>query len=147
MTLTATAQVKHGGWAPRSLTRRLAGRVATEERVDAETADRYVDAMLQFLDVCTRAERPLRPSPAIDAAWHAFILHTRAYADYCEERFGRFIHHQPTAAGDGDPLAYARARSLAAERFGALDQLAWPELAAGADCRCEEGKCEGDPSG
>lgn len=35
------------------------------------------------------------PSLELDEAWHAFILHSKDYADYCLKRFGRFIHHVP----------------------------------------------------
>jgi hypothetical protein len=35
------------------------------------------------------------PTKEIDEAWHEFILHTKLYAEYCFERFGRFIHHVP----------------------------------------------------
>lgn len=31
----------------------------------------------------------------IDEMWHAFILYTQIYADFCEKYFGRFIHHPP----------------------------------------------------
>lgn len=40
--------------------------------------------------------RPLTmPSKAADALWHAFILDTRAYRDFCEHAFGDFLHHLP----------------------------------------------------
>ncbi|MFM7533881.1 MAG: glycine-rich domain-containing protein [Rubrivivax sp.] len=35
------------------------------------------------------------PSRAVDALWHAFILDTRAYADFCRRAFGHFLHHLP----------------------------------------------------
>ena len=35
------------------------------------------------------------PSQAVDEAWHAFILSTKAYASFCERAFGRFLHHHP----------------------------------------------------
>lgn len=31
----------------------------------------------------------------LDEYWHAFILHTRDYADFCEVHFGCFVHHSP----------------------------------------------------
>lgn len=33
--------------------------------------------------------------PLIDRAVHAFILDTRDYAAFCEQHFGRFLHHVP----------------------------------------------------
>ena len=37
----------------------------------------------------------LTPSVEIDAAWHAHILHTKEYNEFCEKFFGRFLHHTP----------------------------------------------------
>jgi len=38
-------------------------------------------------------------SPVIDEVWHAFILHTREYAEFCQSIFGRFVHHAPNWPG------------------------------------------------
>src|SRR5690349_16175706 len=47
------------------------------------------------------------PSPALDEAWHEFILDTRTYAAFGEAAFGEYIHHTPDEAMStplGDPL-------------------------------------------
>lgn len=31
----------------------------------------------------------------IDEMWHNFILFTQDYGDFCMNKFGRYIHHQP----------------------------------------------------
>lgn len=36
------------------------------------------------------------PSVAVDTAWHEFILLTQQYADFCQQAFGKFLHHAPT---------------------------------------------------
>ncbi|MEO0421850.1 MAG: hypothetical protein AAF184_05910 [Pseudomonadota bacterium] len=46
-------------------------------------------------------------SERADAIWHTHILHTRAYAEFCTEVVGRFIHHTPCSML-GDPKHYAR---------------------------------------
>lgn len=38
------------------------------------------------------------PSQVVDDLWHEFILHTRAYDEFCRKAFGRFFHHTPAAA-------------------------------------------------
>lgn len=38
------------------------------------------------------------PSKAVDAMWHEFILHTRAYEAFCRKSFGRMLHHTPAEA-------------------------------------------------
>lgn len=35
------------------------------------------------------------PSDAVDALWHAMILHTNEYRRFCRNAFGRFLEHQP----------------------------------------------------
>ena len=35
------------------------------------------------------------PSVVVDAAWHAFILHTQAYEQWCRVAFGGLMHHTP----------------------------------------------------
>ncbi|HRJ70045.1 MAG TPA: hypothetical protein PK812_10590 [Beijerinckiaceae bacterium] len=46
------------------------------------------------------------PSQAADELWHEFILYTRAYQEFCDQAFGRFLHHTPAVA-----LAPARQRT------------------------------------
>jgi hypothetical protein len=35
------------------------------------------------------------PSHAVDEAWHGFILCTARYAGFCDDAYGRFLHHHP----------------------------------------------------
>lgn len=132
--------------APQTIFQRpsVVARIAKEQGVSPNLGDRYFHAMLAFLDIAAASPEPVSPSTSIDAAWHAFILHTRAYAEYCERRFGRFIHHEPTAPGPTDIAqdGYERARTLALARFGELDTEAWPVLGA-ASCK-DEGNCTAD---
>jgi hypothetical protein len=37
------------------------------------------------------------PSQVADDLWHEFILYTRHYETFCEQAFGRFMHHTPAA--------------------------------------------------
>jgi len=64
------------------------------EIVDAE---RLFDQLESFLGSCNGSCQV--PSKPIDEAWHTFILHTKEYASYCRDRFGRFIDHVPGPAG------------------------------------------------
>ena len=38
----------------------------------------------------------------MDKGWHAFILHTADYAEFCDRVARRFIHHLPDAPGEED---------------------------------------------
>lgn len=35
------------------------------------------------------------PTVPVDPAWHAFILRSQAYGEFCREHAGRYIHHVP----------------------------------------------------
>ena len=35
------------------------------------------------------------PSQVVDDLWHEFILYTRHYQAFCQQAFGRFLHHTP----------------------------------------------------
>ncbi len=34
-------------------------------------------------------------STEVDLIWHSHILYTRLYTQFCEQIYGRFIHHEP----------------------------------------------------
>lgn len=91
---------------------RLILRVVRDDGLDHETAVRVVDQALAFL--ATLPQHPhLRPSVLVDMGWHAFLLHTRAYAEFCDRIAGRFVHHEP----DDDTPAE---RSSPAETMAAI---------------------------
>jgi len=59
-----------------------------------------MEGLRQFFAVSihARGRRVAMPSQAVDAAWHEFILSTRAYGDFCRGTLGRFLHHTPAEA-------------------------------------------------
>ncbi|GAA4415388.1 glycine-rich domain-containing protein [Actinokineospora soli] len=132
---------------------KLVRRIVADEAVEHGVAERIMDQALAFLSACAaNTGRPLSPSDAVDIGWHTFILHTKDYAEFCEQVAGRFIHHVPTE--DGDPSTRgegARATLMrtveAIERRGFdLDPDLWPQT--GAKCQrctqCHNG-CADDP--
>lgn len=54
----------------------------------------------QYFILCNAAGPAMvsMPSQAVDAAWHEFILLTRAYEEFCKNGMGRFLHHTPAEA-------------------------------------------------
>jgi hypothetical protein len=56
------------------------------------------------------------PSRAVDEAWHGLILCTARYATFCEDAYGRFLHHHPEGdgRGGGDAMADQLARTIIA---------------------------------
>jgi hypothetical protein len=49
----------------------------------------------------------------IDEMWHTFVLDTEPYAEYCQSRFGIFIHHRPTSQRQKERHARHRERDPA----------------------------------
>ncbi|MFF0220547.1 glycine-rich domain-containing protein [Streptomyces vinaceus] len=60
-----------------------------------DEADRGVGQMVAFLAAGAYSDTPLSLSPLVDDFWHAFLLHTQAYQDFCSGTIGKFVHHQP----------------------------------------------------
>ena len=57
-------------------------------------------AMRDYFSICNQANGKMvaMPSEIVDVLWHEFILFTRAYEQFCQQAFGRFLHHTPTEA-------------------------------------------------
>ncbi|UFQ15490.1 MULTISPECIES: glycine-rich domain-containing protein [Streptomyces] len=58
-------------------------------------AEAITDQALAFVATAATASVGMMPSDDVDDGLHAFILHTEAYADFCQKFAGRFLHHNP----------------------------------------------------
>ena len=126
---------------------RLACRVMADGGQDRDTAERVVEQAIGFLVACARnPESHLAPSEAVDAGWHAFILHTREYAEFCSRIAGRFIHHRPAGAGEARDERQAIGVTIAAMRAAGLpvDPGMWVPRAECSQCYAG---CADDPKG
>lgn len=124
---------------------RLTDRVMTEDGFGQDIAERIVEQALAFLVACARhPEAHLCPSEEVDAGWHAFIVHTAEYAEFCARVAGRFIHHRPAAPGEAAPAREAIGATVAVMRAEGLpvDPDLW--LPAAACSQCYQG-CADDP--
>jgi len=126
---------------PAALFAKLVARVERDANVDRERADRIMRQALAFLLACARnPETPLAPSRAVDHGWHAFILHTREYADFCARVAGQFIHHAPEdPGGERAGAATRNERTIEVMRRSGLpvDEELWPVGAAECSANCE----------
>lgn len=80
-----------------------------EVRPDLDSAQeqRVFEGLRDYFILCAQARGRFvsMPSQVADDAWHAFILHTRYYQDFCNQAFGRFLHHTPAEAMSTQTLA------------------------------------------
>ena len=126
----------------------LLERIMDKEGLSEEAARILMRDMLQFLMIAGAFRgQPLAPTPTIDAAWHHFILFTHDYAAFCQDHFGRFIHHVPNTksrlhlVGNG---MLSRSIQKAKEIFGPLSPN-WTGRSADdpASCVSDCEKCNG----
>lgn len=81
--------------------RALGDRLVEHGVAAAGSADalRVLDGLRLWFLCCLHAggQQIGMPSIVVDKAWHEFILMTRAYHAFCDEAFGRYLHHAPEA--------------------------------------------------
>jgi hypothetical protein len=141
--MTATLEVLTAG---RSLLRPdifdfLARQIVSNEEVEQDYAEDILDQSLAFIKAC--ADNPgaqLRPSRAVDVAWHTFILNTAEYAIFCQRIAGRFIHHLPeefTPPASPGVMLSPTVAAMRAAGFAVKDEL-WAQ-ASGKCSQCHQG--------
>jgi hypothetical protein len=112
-------------------------RICQQEQVPLDQGNYIFQELLRFLDLCHDSVVPVVPSKVLDRAWHIFILHTVDYAKYCSERFGQFVHHNPSEHGFEN--TYERTRRQAVLRYGNLDPDIWPVPSSDSVADCAGG--------
>lgn len=125
---------------------RMTHRIAKDENLDLQVAERIMDQALGFLKLCADSDgrESYSPSALVDIGWHTFILYTKPYADFCDRIAGRFIHHAPSDVEGVDYGTGNIARTVAALQAAGIvvDEPLWSN--AGHDCSnyCSESNCD-----
>ncbi|MFF6971609.1 MULTISPECIES: glycine-rich domain-containing protein [Streptomyces] len=138
-----TAVLRHGrDLVSPELFHRLAQFCADEYGVERLVAEKVIDQALSFVYVVGHERAyELAPSRLVDPGWHAFMLHTQEYADWCESTFGFFVHHAPNSKIRTQHLMTAVTGRIRAAGFVVEERL-W---GAAADCNpptcCGDGPC------
>jgi hypothetical protein len=68
---------------------------AEEAGIEVEQSRVVYNNLENFFYEVVSTNQTLFPSKEIDPAWHHFILHTKAYYEFCDSKFGRIVHHTP----------------------------------------------------
>ena len=77
-----------------------------------------------------RPQLEIVPTKKIDEFWHAFIIYTQMYKEWCDINFGdSFFHHVPGDKGDG---SWEMTKDLAARLYG----VEWQDSAQALSCGC-----------
>lgn len=77
----------------------------TYPQLSGKDCDLVERGLRQYFLACLRSKKKFvaMPSKAVDAMWHEFILHTRAYREWCDLTLGWFLHHTPAEALGAKP--------------------------------------------
>lgn len=109
--------------------------------VTIDEARELFEEMKKFLYICSINPKMSTPSIPVDNMWHQFILWTKDYANYCQENFGKFIHHFPSVGESEENFekAYLATRDKIENLLG-INEKYWQKVEAVAKCKCN-GKC------
>ena len=80
-------------------------------------------------------------SQPVDPFWHAHILFSQDYVDFCDKAFGIYLHHVPLDTADSKAVANIRdvyERTLASHTsyFDEVDEAWWPASDAPNALQC-----------
>ena len=84
----------------------LIGKIrAAHPGLSSRDAELVLRGLRQFFMAHLRSDRQFvaMPSKVVDTAWHEYILHTKAYALWCDGAFGKMLHHTPAEVLGRDP--------------------------------------------
>ncbi len=110
----------------------IVDRFAATWDLGADEADELWADTLRWLWLCASHRATslvITPSMTlVDELWHAFILSTRAYAAFCDDHLGGYVHHQP-GVEDSAATADQQRAALRAQIARVYQQLG-PDVAA-----------------
>ena len=98
-------------------------RISREGGFSAEKAQTVFKDTLRFLFLCGTSTGSWSPSRTIDVGWHAFLMYTEDYAEFCDTYFGRFIHHRPTRIGERPSSQKSKSTLIAAMQVFGKENL------------------------
>lgn len=82
-------------------------------------AERALAEVIKFLTLAAESTSgPLTPSARVDVAWHEFILFTKTYINFCDQQFGKLVHHEPSSNHELNSNQYAATLQRYREQYG-----------------------------
>ena len=89
------------------------------------------------------------PSDAVDQIWHAHILHTVHYADFCQNVAGRFVDHNPFGDSTSQSERQGAVQTLLQASESVFGTNVFAHAKQSADCGYCGGcsNCSGDCGG
>ena len=139
-------ETDHLGWVTQILAEEphLLDKVRASQSVGEADAMALLTETLRFLHLIAFYNRRLTPSLPVDLAWHECILFTRWYARFCQDKFGRFIHHHPGGKESENQRNFHKTIQLYIIHWGQPHEKVWGHQAAALYEEAQCGSCLGD---
>ena len=109
-----------------------------------EEAQKALTEVVKFLALIVFTKTKLTPSVIVDDAWHEFILFTRLYHRFCEQKFGRYIHHQPGGEEKENHKRFYKTLQLYILSIGEPPKQFWGTIAEQLHQNADCGNCLAD---
>lgn len=110
-----------------------------EHDYSVEAAHEIFEETKRFLLIGELLDESLAPSLPVDLMWHAWILFTKDYHEFCA-LLGGYIHHRPIPSGSAEQPPIEPTVAIMEAAYGSVDDLAWPqELGSYGIMDCKKG--------
>ena len=106
----------------------LTKRIALACKIDTNRVPDILSEVVKYLNLTAYYEQRLTPSLMVDYAWHEFILCTKAYSDFCQAHFGKYIHHHPGGTGEENKKQFRNTLKFYRDHFGNPPEQFWGTL-------------------
>ena len=122
----------------------LAEKIKTATGLPVAQAAPLLEEAFRFLYLIGYCNERLTPAILVDKAWHELILCTRHYHAFCQEHFGRYIHHHPGGQQAENERNFKKTIRLYQQFYGTPPEWAWGCLALSPDSASACGACSND---
>jgi hypothetical protein len=84
----------------------------------ADETMQALEEVIKFLILAADSGHTVTPSARVDMAWHEFLLFTRSYATFCQDKLGKMVHHEPSIDYEANSQQYLQTLMRYRQRFG-----------------------------
>lgn len=117
--------------------------------ISEEKIDLAIDEFRKFLVLVHLYEKKFSmTSKEVDTVWHTFILFTKEYYEFCNDTFGKILHHIPQTSRtpvqpNGKQFFYKAYKNT----FGDIPDIWLSSISSECDDDCGSDSCDGEEGG
>ena len=115
----------------------LTKRIAAACKISEDRVPEILYEVIKYLNLTAFYDQRLTPSLTVDYAWHEFILCTKAYSEFCQTYFGKYIHHHPGGSADENKKQFLKTLQYYRKHFGLPPEKFWGKMEQASCGVCE----------